>query len=256
MSSTGKPSRGRLASEILLVLGLSLGASAVYSVVSIVNSATRAESIGSQTTSLNQSMSSRPTFDLIYQVLSVVFDLVPVLLVVFLVWRVARPHLAGLGVDFSRSGRDVLSGVALSLVIGIPGLGIYLGGRALDLTLNVVPAPLDTFWWTVPVLLLSAVRAALTEEVIVVGYLFNRLRLLGWRSWQIIVGTALLRGTYHLYQGVPAFVGNLLMGLLFGWLFARFGRLMPLVIAHFVIDAAVFVGYPLAASTFPALFGG
>lgn len=250
------PNRGRLTWEIAIVLGLSLGASAIYSVVSIINSATRDESIGSQTTALNQSLSARPIFDLIYQLLGILLDLVPVALVVFLLWQTARPHLARLGMEFSRSGRDAISGIALALVIGIPGLALYLGGRALDLSLNVVPSPLDTYWWTVPILLLSAVRAALTEEVIVVGYLFERLRRLGCGVWPIIVGTALLRGSYHLYQGVPAFVGNLLMGLLFGWLYARFGRLVPLVIAHFVIDAAVFIGYPLAAMLFPAVFGG
>ncbi|MCY7326907.1 MAG: CPBP family intramembrane metalloprotease, partial [Microbacteriaceae bacterium] len=81
-----------------------------------------------------------------------------------------------------------------------------------------------------------------------------RLRLLGWGTWTIIVTTALFRGTYHLYQGPTAFIGNFAMGLLFGWLYAKGGRLLPLVVAHFLIDAAVFIGYPWAAVTFPALF--
>lgn len=248
------PTRPRRVAEILIVLGLSLGASAVYSVVSIVNSATRAEPIGSQTTALNQSLSPRPAFDLIYQFLAIFFDLIPVALVVFLLWSATRPHLRELGVDFSRTGRDTFSGVALALVIGIPGMVLYLVGRQLGLTLNVVPTPLDTYWWTVPILLLSAVRAAVVEEVIVVGYLFSRLRLFGWGTWSIIFATALLRGIYHVYQGPTAFIGNVAMGILFGWLYARYGRLLPLVVAHFLIDAAVFVGYPWAAVTFPALF--
>ena len=63
-----------------------------------------------------------------------------------------------------------------------------------------------------------------------------------------------LRGTYHLYQGPAAFVGNLAMGLLFGWLYTRTTRVMPLVIAHSIIDIAVFVGYPFVALAFPQLF--
>lgn len=248
------PHGGRLVAEILIVLGLSLGASAVYSVVSIVNSATRPEPIGDQSTALNPSLSARPAFDLIYQFLAIFFDLVPVVLVVFLLWRATRPHLGDLGIDFSRAGRDSLAGAGLALVIGIPGIVLYLAGRQAGLTLNVVPAPLDTYWWTVPILLLAAARAGITEEVIAVGYLFARLRLLGWGTGMIIVTTALFRGTYHLYQGPTAFIGNFAMGLLFGWLYARGGRLLPLVVAHFLIDAAVFVGYPWAAVTFPALF--
>jgi len=176
------------------------------------------------------------------------------MLVMFLLWQTARPHLSRLGIDFQRPGRDALQGLGLALVIGIPGIGVYLLGRSLGLTVNVVPTALDTYWWTVPVLLLSALRAGITEEVIVVGYLFARLKDLGWGRWTIILSTSVLRGSYHLYQGFGAFVGNFAMGILFGWLYTRFGRVLPLVIAHTVIDAAIFVGYPWAAATFPALF--
>ena len=245
----------RIRAEIAIVLALSLGASAVYSVVSIVNRLTREEALSQQTATLNTSLSPRPTFDLIYQVLAVAFDLVPVALVVFLLWQASRPHLGRLGIDFTRVGRDSLGGVALVAAIGIPGLAVYLGGRALGISVDVVPTALDTYWWTVPVLLLSALRAGLTEEVIVIGYLYARLGDLGWGRWRIIVCAALLRGSYHLYQGFGAFIGNFAMGIAFGWLYTRFGRLLPLVIAHFLLDAAIFVGYPWAAATFPELFG-
>ena len=249
------PSRRRVGAEVLIVLGLSLGASAAYSIVSITNKLTRPVAISQQTATLNSSLSERPTFDLIYQLMAIFFDLVPVALVGFLLWRATRPHLGRLGIDFTRPGRDAVTGAGLALAIGIPGIGVYLAGRALGLSVNVVPTALDTYWWTVPVLILSAVRAGVTEEVIVVGYLFARLRDLGWGKWQIIFSTAALRGTYHLYQGFPAFVGNFAMGLLFGWLYARFGRVLPLVIAHVLIDSAIFIGYPWAAATFPSVFG-
>ena len=248
-------SRRRIGAEILIVLGLSLGASAAYSIVSLTNTLTRPVAIAQQTTTLNSPLSTRPTFDLIYQLMAIFFDLVPVALVAFLLWQATRPHLSRLGVDFTRPGRDALAGVGLALAIGVPGIGVYLAGRALGLSLNVVPTALDAYWWTVPVLILSAVRAGVTEEVIVIGYLFARLRDLGWGKWQIIVATAALRGTYHLYQGLPAFVGNFAMGMLFGWLYDRFGRVLPLVVAHVLIDSAIFVGYPWAASAFPGLFG-
>lgn len=246
--------RRRLGVEIGIVLGLSLGASAVYSVVAIANRLTRAETLSQQTATLNASLSPRPVFDLIYQLLGVFFDLMPVALVAFLLWQASRPHLGALGLDLRRPGRDAASGVALALAIGIPGLALYLAGRALGLTVTVIPTALDAHWWTVPVLVLSALRAGIVEEVIAVGYLFARLGRLGWGRWQVIAASALLRGTYHLYQGFGAFVGNVAMGILFGWLYTRYGRLLPLVIAHAVIDTAVFVGYPLAVAVLPGLF--
>jgi len=240
---------------VLIVLGLSLGASAAYSIVSIVNRVTREIPLADQTASLNTALSARPTFDLIYQLMGIFFDLVPVALVGFLLWQTTRPHLGRLGIDFTRPARDTLSGLGLALVVGIPGIAIYLLGRTLGITVQVVPSPLDTFWWTVPVLLLSAARAGITEEVIMLGYLFARLRDLGWGRWQIIIVSALVRGTYHLYQGFGAFIANVLMGLLFGWLYTKYGRVLPFVIAHFMINAVIFVGYPWAAVAFPALFG-
>lgn len=244
------PTRRRLWSELLIVLGLSLGASAVYSVVAILNRLTQEAALSQQTATLNRSLSEREIFDLVYQLLAVFFGLMPVALVAFLLWQSAKPHLGKLGIDFLHPARDTASGLGLALIIGIPGIALYLLSRTVGINVQVIPTALDEHWWTIPVLLLSAARAGITEEVIVVGYLFSRLATLGWGRWTIILSTALLRGTYHLYQGFGAFLGNIAMGILFGWLYSRYKRLLPLVIAHAIIDAAVFVGYPWAAATF------
>lgn len=247
-------SRRRIGAEIAIVLGLSLGASAVYSLVAIVNRLTREETLSQQTATLNSSMSDRQIFDLIYQLLSVFFSLMPVALVCYLLYSAARPHLSRLGLSFERPARDVGWGVVLALAVGIPGLAFYFFGRAIGIGVSVVPTALDTYWWTVPVLLLVAARAAIEEEVIVIGYLYARLGELGWGRWRIILSSAVLRGSYHLYQGFGAFVANAAMGVLFGWLYMKYGRLLPLVITHFLLDAAVFVGYPFAVAAFPSLF--
>jgi membrane protease YdiL (CAAX protease family) len=249
------PSPGRLWWEIAIVLGLGLGQSAIYAIVSLADSISRSTPLSEQTTTLNPSLSDREVFDLIYQLLALIFDVAPVVLVCFLLWNRATPHLARLGIDAERPVGDAWRGLALVLVIGIPGIGLYLAGKALGLGVTVDAAGLDPHWWTVPVLLLSALRAGLQEEIVVLGYLFERLRQLGWGRWRIIVAAAILRGSYHLYQGFGAFVGNFLMGMLFGFLYSRTKRVLPFVIAHFVIDAAIFVGYPWAVTTFPALFG-
>ena len=46
-----------------------------------------------------------------------------------------------------------------------------------------------------------------------------------------IAVSALIRGSYHLYQGFGGFISNLVFGLLLGWLYQRTRRLWPLVIA-------------------------
>jgi membrane protease YdiL (CAAX protease family) len=259
MSGYGPPeiaplSRGRIRAEIAIVLGVSLGASSVYAIIALIDLSTRKLSLSHQSTSLNASVDPRQYIDLMYQLYDAIIPVVPAVLVCYLLWQSARPHLGRLGIDRRHPWRDIVVGIALALVIGAGGIGIYLGGRALGITVDVSASSLGNYWWTVPVLLLSALRSALQEELIVIGYLFARLRELGWNRWWIITATAIFRGSYHLYQGYGAFIGNFLMGMLFGWLYNRFGRLLPFVIAHFLIDAAIFVGYPFAAAAFKGLF--
>jgi len=247
--------RRRLGAELLVVLAIAFGASTFNSIVTIVNRLTMEVALSQQTATITRSYDSRPLFDLAYQLISIVFGLMPVVLVLYLVWRRDRPHLGAIGLERRFWGRQTGWGVALAFAIGIPGLLFYFAGKALDLTATVVPTSLDQHWWTIPVMVLIAARAALLEELVVVGYLFARLRQLAWGAWAVIGVSAVVRGSYHLYQGIGPFFGNVAMGVLFGWLYQRFGRVLPLVIAHFVIDLVVFVGYPFAAAAWPELFG-
>jgi membrane protease YdiL (CAAX protease family) len=246
--------RSRLWWEVAIVLGLSLGQSAVYSIVTIIDRSTQSTPLADQTAQVNPSQSSRPVFDFVYQFLGNAFPLFAVALVIFLLWQPARSGFRRIGFDLSRTGRDLGGGALLFLVIGVPGVLFYALGRVLGLTVQVQASPLDTYWWTVPILIFAALRAGLQEEVIVVGYLFTRLRQLGWSKWTIILSAAVLRGSYHLYQGFGPFVGNAIMGVVFGWCYTRWGRVMPLVVAHVIIDIVSFVGYPLAVALWPHIF--
>lgn len=248
------PSPRRLRTEIAIVLALSLGASAVYSVVSIIARVTDERPLGEQSAAINQSRAEREWLDFAYQFLDVVFGVAVVALVLYLLWQPGRDPFRRIGLDLTRPGRDAASGLLLAAVIGVPGLALYAAGRTMGFTVAVVPQSLDAYWWTVPILVLAALKAALVEEVIAVGYLFTRLRELGVGPWATILSSALLRGTYHLYQGFGAFLGNAVMGVVFGWAYTRWGRTMPLVIAHWILDIVSFVGYPLALGWWPELF--
>ena len=94
-------------------------------------------------------------------------------------------------------------------------------------------------------LILSAIRHGIVEEVIVVGYLMDRFGKFGWSVPVSIAASALLRGSYHLYQGFGPFIGNVVMGVVFAWLYTRTKRVMPLVIAHALLDIVAFVGFSL-----------
>jgi membrane protease YdiL (CAAX protease family) len=230
--------------EILIVLGLGLGRSAVYSVLAIVNRLTVGTPLSSQTSSLNTSTTpDRPWLDLAYQVADTVLPLAQVLLVLYLLHLAHGRARRLIGFDLTRPARDLGRGLAIAAAIGLPGLGFYLLARELGFNTSVQAANLSAQWWTVPALLAAALTNGLVEETVMLGYLLTRLADCGWRAGPALGLSALIRGTYHLYQGFGGFAGNIVMGLVFGWCYRRWGRVMPLVVAHTVIDVVAFVGY-------------
>jgi membrane protease YdiL (CAAX protease family) len=235
--------RIRIQIELGVVLALSLGASAIYSIISLLAKITADTGLSNQTATINPQLSERQWLDFSYQFFGIAFGLAPVALVLYLLWEKGKSPFDVIGLNLSQPVRDIFRGTWLAALIGIPGLGLYLVSRQLGISAEVIPAALGEYWWTVPMLLFAAIRASLLEEVIVVGYLFNRLTRLGFSSKSQILLSAFLRASYHLYQGFGGFIGNFFMGLLFGYLYQRWGRVMPLVIAHFLLDAAIFVGY-------------
>ncbi len=275
------PSARTVRWEVAIVLGLSLGKSAVYAVVQLLDKLTQGP-LQEQTTVLNPVLNSRWVFDLLYQLLNIGFALVPVVLVLHLVWLRGRNPFRTFGLDLRRPAPDLGWGVLLFLAMGLGTLAVYAGGRALGLTTAIVGSAMDEAWYTVPVLVLSALRHALVEEVIVVAWLVDRLSYLqqlrsagltGERSpvlpaprttgtgaflpvrvTTLVLALAVLRAAYHLYQGVGPGVGNAVMGVVFVLFYLRYRRVMPLVVAHLLLDITGFVASPLLARL--GWFGG
>lgn len=236
--------------EIVLVLGVSLGQSAVYSVLSLAEKLTRAQPLGQQTTSINNSVTpDRPWLDLAYQLAGIVFPMVPAFLALYLLWL--SKDRARIGFDLRRPGFDLSRGLFAAAIIGIPGLAFYYLARALGFNTDVQPANLAAHWWTIPALAGLAVMNGVLEEVVMLAFLFTRLGQLRWRTWQIVAASALIRGAYHLYQGFGGGLGNVVMGVVFGLLYLRWRRVGPLVVAHVILDLVSFIGYALLAPYLP-----
>jgi membrane protease YdiL (CAAX protease family) len=233
--------------EILIVLALSLGRSGIYSIVSFVADLTSGVPLSDQAAVLNESLApGRPLLDLVRQVLRITFALAPVALVWYLLVR-SGEGLRSLGIDRSQPGRDTARGAGLAALVGAVGLAGYLVAYASGVNLAVVAQDLPDEWWRWPVLIAAAVENSLLEEVVVLGFLMRRLTQLGWAPAAVIATSALVRGSYHLYQGIGGMLGNIAMGVLFGWLFQRWGRVLPMVVAHALIDIVAFLGYAVLA---------
>jgi membrane protease YdiL (CAAX protease family) len=253
IESDASPSGGRSAPadrsglELIAVLGVSYGLSGLTALLSFLRSQiviNRGAGFRNVATAPLNSGGARnyQWLDIADQVARVAGGLFPALLALVLLAR--SPGGPGSGIGFHRPGlRESAQGVGFAACIGIPGLGLVYAARQLGLNAQIVATDFADVWYRVPVLILDAFQNGAAEEIIVTAYVLTRLAQRGWSRPKALAAESVLRGSYHLYQGYGAFVGNAVMGLIFGWWFQRTRRVVPLIIAHTIIDAVSFIGY-------------
>ena len=245
-------SRRTIVAEVVIVLAVTFGMSGVRSLLRLIDSVLSPVALNQQQVTLNSTQSQFAWLDVALQLCSAGVLFAWGALALYLLR--SRPRRCALA--------DAALGAGLAALIGIPGLAFYAVALHQGWTKEVIPGSFSNPWVEVPAQLLWAGANAFGEEVVVVFWLTARLSALvphaaaarntapapaslGWPAWAAIAASAVLRGSYHLYQGVSAGFGNLAMGLIFGYFYHRTGHLWPLVVAHFLIDAVAFVGYAL-----------
>ncbi|WP_344669238.1 CPBP family intramembrane glutamic endopeptidase [Catenulispora yoronensis] len=240
----GDPARWRtlLRFEVLVVLALSYGRSAAYSLVDILGKLTAHKALNQQAAQINTPSSARPWLDLTYQVLDLTYGFTVVALVAYLLLREGA-SLRTIGFDFADPARDWARGALLAAGIGSAGLALYVAAVKMNLNATVVPTTLADTWYRDPILVIQALKNGVGEEVVVLGYLLRRFDQLGLSPLKSDLASSLVRGSYHLYQGFGGFVGNFVMGMIFCRAYRRWGRVMPLVVAHTLIDTVTFLGW-------------
>jgi membrane protease YdiL (CAAX protease family) len=233
---------------VLAVLGVSLGMSGVYALLGFLRAELTVKGGISATTATVASgaQTSLMWLNLAYDLAGLLQGIMPVLLVLVLLSRDPGTRGFGIGLPHAtgRSTRaDLLQGAGFAALIGIPGLVLVWVAHRLGVSASLAVVDVPDTWYRVPLLVLQAAQNSALEEVVVVGYLLTRLRQLGWSNGVALAASALLRGSYHLYQGLGGFAGNLVMGLIFAWWFQRTRRVLPLAVAHFLLDVCAFLGY-------------
>jgi hypothetical protein len=232
--------------ELLAVLGVSFGLDGISSLLSFVSDQVKINhGIGFSNVATAPikpaSTLAYQWLDILDQLVSILAGVAPAFLAIVLLLR--SPGGRGLGIGLDLRPRELLQGCGFAALIGIPGLGFVYVARKLGANAQIVVTNFPDVWYRIPTLLLEAVQQGLAEEVVVAAFVLTRLRQMGWSNQRALAAGAVLRGSYHLYQGYGGFVGNAIMGVIFGWWFQRTRRVWPLIVAHAIIDAVSFIGY-------------
>jgi membrane protease YdiL (CAAX protease family) len=133
---------------------------------------------------------------------------------------------------------DVLKGFGLALATAVAYelLGVLVALVAPHwLTAVEANANFPKAGFTISTAVAVLIINPIYEEVFVCGYLISALKTKR-SAWVAIHASVAVRLLYHLYQGPIAILEIPTFGLIFGWWYARTGRLMPLIAAHGVLD--------------------
>lgn len=123
-------------------------------------------------------------------------------------------------------------GAELLVLIPFAPLLANHSGLVVHPAINRVPG-----YYVVYGLVISAVTA-ISEEVVINGYLLVRLKQLGWTPGRAMLLSVVLRSSYHVYYGV-----GVLLVVPFGYFLSRSfqknRRLSRPIMAHFIYDAVL-----------------
>ncbi len=177
-----------------------------------------------------------PTAATILQVLYTLALAAPLALVWYLLGR-SGLSFKSIGLDRSHLVRDIVMGLLLMLAARFLSnwIGEFLFYSHVP---GVYGTPLPPGTSKLPFIITgiaTSVVSGVVEEVVVLGYLTNRLRGLGWAMPAIAIVSLILRGSYHVEYGL-----GVLQPLVFGAMMTAFylqtRRLLPVIIGHVGYD--------------------
>ncbi len=241
MTEAAQPSADRrtLRSELLVVLAVSFFAAAASAALQFAYDVIHVP-VDTPVT-IRRFPEAFDPFNFVSRLLGEMVELAPVALVAHFFAR-SGETMRRIGFDLARPRYDLGLGGALASAAVLALVAASAIADALDLPFRPIEfVNADATVVAVLFGLLAPLVAAISEEVIVNGYVITRLADIGWTANRALVASAVLRASYHLYQGIGGFIYNLVGGLVAGRIFQRTKRVMPLVVAHLLIDVSAFV---------------
>lgn len=152
-----------------------------------------------------------------------------------LLWIVVKKEglpLSSIGLTFERPWRAVVTGLAYTVLF----FALLVGVLAAYQAMGVKYGEGVSIAHALPVVLLTVIRAGISEEIFYRGYLLERLESLSGSKWIAgAVSVAAFAG-FHYSQGWPGIVIAGVLGAAITGLYWWKRALLPLIIGHFMVD--------------------
>lgn len=194
---------------------------------------------------------------------SLIADTVTIVLVIWLIRREGL-RLADL-ITWQKESiwREGLLGLGLTIVLyaalllgGLLGAFLAFGSEAFafdaSAMVNLTRAELPPLWYYLWGLIVLPITVAIAEELAYRGYAQPRLEALTNSNWTAVFIVAFGFGIQHIafsltdwQSALARFIGTFIAGIVFGTIYLRQRRLLPLIIAHWLIDVFGLGFFPL-----------
>lgn len=187
-----------------------------------------------------------------------------VLSLAFLVWAVRREGVtlrSIFGFERTRIVKDILLGLGVFLLMMVV---MYASNLILMLVMmgpevfqmqempQIDKATLPPLWYYLWGLIVLPISVGIVEEMVYRGYAQPRLEALLGNKWLALLVMAVGFGIQHIafsftsVEGaVMRFIGTFIAGLVFGLLYMKMRRLLPLMIGHWLVDVIGLGLFPL-----------
>jgi membrane protease YdiL (CAAX protease family) len=182
-----------------------------------------------------------PLTNMLLGILGYLPVMAPVPIALYLLARTGQDRKT-LGLGVPSFSNDVLPGLgigALAYVCEVALLApfaVFLANhKSLIVSVTTHSEPKYYVFWGIAI----SAATAITEEVLVNGYLITRLGQLGWTPRRALTLSLILRTSYHVYYGV-GFLLTVPFGFLVTRSFQKHHKLNRPIVAHFLFDAILF----------------
>ena len=166
--------------------------------------------------------------------------------VFFLAYKAKWFDISDLGIHFNNLIKQISWGFVFTIIAILATLSIFIFQKQTGMVLNKVwyypPDPNWAAWQLASYAIYLAFTAGVMEELIYRGAVISQLRKISNNTWFLVAASTFLFVAIHWSNGTVTWIEATISGGFWAYIFIKTGRLLPIMIAHFLYDLSFTCG--------------